>query len=988
MLPSVSQERECRYGREDICFGKFYKAATNTNKRLLREVFKILFHSARVTTTENKPSNIEDYCFDVLGWSRKKYRDSFNAEERKRFTTPLESFEGDVSLLNKLLIKLFDNVDLPTNFFNALRELKNIRNRVCHDQLDFDEDTLHGNIEDLKLNFRKLLYEIRITFSIDVSKIESQYCDEVDEILAAPITGEGTSYFDKMERFREDLMGKFITHGRKELFSFYSKLKILNPFTWLRDDKFSELQVEKIFTPVQISNHDILVNIEDLLVTEPYDENTMEYTGTLPSVVLLTGIAGSGKTSLCRYFLSEWRSGPTTVTNLRSVDILILIEARNIATNSLVTFLQQSILKETCSHFETKDILPTLQKLNVLYIIDGMDEATANGRELLDELFSVLGNSRVIVTTRPEFTSVVVDSILSHHLTFLKLQIHGFSDAGVIKFTSKVLQSLEKDDKLRKTQEEEFSSFLMTTGKSLGDHLKIPLTLALMIILWKDEKSSLTNITSVTKLYYEIFKLCSTKMLSRMRKLTYSSCLELNDFTEKLLQKLGKIAYHMIGNDQYVITEEIRRSLTSLCEEYGIDSIQVLSAFLMCEVYEDLYGINHKFTFIHKSQMEYLAGYYQAQTLKSEFEQLRKTSSEANDSMMLYVFNISEEKSVFERFERRKMLNAHMFTIGHLCMQEPMPTDLVCKIVLKILSLPRLPQNFAALWRLVQESECHPTVCKLVSDSISQKIIWQPQAEELCNPMGPIYYLLTYTNFKPKKIILRIVGNAHGMLMKCNDNRIVVRPYINLKSTFKFIKQNPEVDVALQVDQHFYNWGDQEVTDVYLKEFSPGSNLTSFMGHLDVEGAKLVGSFRQLKVLNARISNVETLYALNKSIGTDDGRALQMEISIRLDASREVLPSSLSNLDHFPPFTIVMMNVDDKNAVWAAEVIAQLNKLYNGVQLMSSTLTADGGKKFLSSLSDKKVKVKKKISIHTFNRPEEKVMTKLEKNAKCTLEWW
>ncbi|XP_064120592.1 uncharacterized protein LOC135225184 isoform X2 [Macrobrachium nipponense] len=990
MLPMASQFKDSKYGREDIYFGKFYKAATNTNRRLLKDVFMILFYRSRVLPLESWPNNVEEYCLSVLGWSKTKYRDSFNAEERKLLSIPLESLEGDTSLLNKMMLKLFVDANLPKPFFSALRELKNVRNRVCHDQLDFSAETLQANMDDLKNIFRKFLNEFGEAWDYDVSQYENNYCNELDEIMAAPITEEGLSYFEKMEEFREDLMGKFIIHGRIELLKFYAKLKVLNPFIWLKDEKFPELQVDKIFTPLHISDECRIIDIENLLVTEVFVEEDNEYIckGEIPSVVMLTGIAGCGKTSLCRYLLHDWRNKLDKVINMRSVDILILVEARNVVTSSLVSFLQQVLLKETCSHFEEKDIIPTLQKLNVLYLVDGVDEATDIGRKLLEEIFSVLSTSRLILTTRPEFTSSIAESIHSHHLSYIKLQIHGFADAGVAKFTSKIFHSLETDEKLRRHQEEECLKFLTTAGIHLGSHLKIPLTVALLIILWRDERSTVTNITSVTKLYLEIFKICSMKMLSRIRKSTSSTHLFLEDFVEKWLLELGQQAYDMIKEDEYIISDRRKNLLMSFCNKHNIDCIHALSSFLMCEVQESLFGPQYSFTFIHKSQMEYLAGRYFAHMLNVNFISYRNDDPEVIEKIKSLSPFLSQADVTFKGIlEMRKMMNVYVFMIGHLCMNDHKTDNLISMVTENLLSIARMDQNYPAIWCLVRESERYPLVCKMVSDSISGKFVWMPEGEELCDPSDPIFQLLKYTEFVPKKISIRIINSTQGILVKGEKNTLVLRPYENLVPLLHCIGNKPTAEIILRADQHFYNWGDQEMTDHLLEALAPRGNLTTFMGHLGVPGAEFIKSFESLKVLYVRISSTEALHALSVSVNALSMKA-GVEMNLRLDIPREAPPSSLPTFGSSFAFTISLFDITDGNASWAIEVISQLSKQYVGIELLSSKLSSNALKIFLRTLMAEKCKVKGTIFMPLSCKFSEKEIKKLKKCVNYKLDLW
>lgn len=971
MLP-VAALNSGGFDKDDIHFARFYKAATQTNKRALKEIFLLMFYRAGVRPIETWSKSVQEFCVKVLGWSNRKMRETFNASEREKIEEPLSTADYDISLLVKLLSKLFQEYKLPGPLMRAIIDLKNVRNRVCHEQLTVDELSLRDNMEDLKQLLKNLFDEASDFFGMDLGNLKQNYLDEVDEIKSAPLTGQATTYFESVKQFREDLVGKFITHGRRELMDFYANLKILNPFTWLSDDKFPEFLVDKIFTPLHIQEVGRVIDIETLLITELFCENQQIPLGVLPSVLILCGIAGCGKTSLCRYILHVWRTRMGNIEGLRSVDMLIFIEARNVTERSLVSYMQKTLLRETCDFFDEKDIILTLHKVNVLFVIDGMDEATMDGKALIGEIFSTLGSARMIITTRPEFTSVLTQNAAKHHCKLLTLQIKGFTSQGLRSFISNMFKCYEPDKEKSHKMEVEFSSYLNNTGSAFGDHLKLPLTIALLVILWKDDTSRVSKVTSSTLLFSELFRLCIMKLISRLQASTSLHHIELEGIINDWLMILAEEAFSMLDEGKFVIEQAKQIKLTSFCRKVNIDVVQTLSAFLLCEVKESVGGINYSFSFIHKSQMEYLASLHIVRHLSHDH---------SNVTSRLPNFL---KDPILVKIRETSWWNTVLFTLGNLCTEKKV-TEGILQNITKILLRGSRNNSIGMLWRIIQESNCHPQVSALVCAAISLELIWKPDHESLCDPMNPMVLILQNTDFAPKGVLMRIYGSVSQGNVAVKGGLPELRENINVFPILRLLSKRPNTHVVLRMDQHYYEWGNSETGDDLLTALLPGGKLTAFMGHLGVKGVAAFINVQYLGEMFIRLSSVEALQALAKSF--TPAETVIMKLTLRLDIPWEESAKSIPRLNKPNNMSVKLKNVSDENETWAAEAISRLRQTYDEVDLVTSSLTPAGGIRFMRRLVEKETAVTCKVTIRTCHRIEKEERKELLQTMKCQIEW-
>ncbi|XP_063614819.1 uncharacterized protein LOC134787919 [Penaeus indicus] len=976
------------FDEEDIHFGRFYKASTQTCKRAMKEIFLVVFYRVYVRPLEAWPTNLNQYCTQVLGWSSRKLRESFSANERAKFDEAVTSADYDLSLLTKMFNKFYEHIPFPESLGRAMRDIKNVRNRVCHEQFTFDETDLRENMEDLQQMLRTLFDETSSFFETDLGNLKKFYLDEVDEIRSAPITGQGMTYFENMEKFREDLVGKFITYGRKELTSFYGKLKILNPFTWLSDEKFPELVVDKIFTPLYIREQERAIDVARLFVTELYSEERQTELGVLPAVLILSGIAGCGKTSLCRYILHVWRTRNGVIQDLRAVDIMIFVEARSITESSLTAYLQKTLLRETCSYFDEKEIVLTLQKINVLFVIDGMDEVTENGKILVEEIFSTLGNARVIITSRPEFVYIITQNMQKFHHRFLKLRIQGFTKEGIKSFTSKILKSCEPNEEKCRQIETEFRSFLRTTGSALGEHLKLPLTAALLIMLWKDDNSRISNITSPTSLYCELFRLCTMKLIARLQASTAAHHIELEGVVNAWLMALAEEAYEMLSSGRFTIESSKQYHLTSLCKKYNIDCIQTLSAFLICEVHERLGGTEYTFSFLHKSQMEYLASLH----ITKKLIEVHKPESKSFPRMLkkfMKIFQKEEEEEdedyLLTTLRDRRWWNTVLFTLGHVSETKKVSERLIGDLV-DILIDHSIHDN-SLMWRIIQESGCHPLVCDLVSAVIVKDFVWKADCESLCNPMNPNVLLMQKTKYSPSGVLLRIVDKiGHGKVAPDGEN-FGERNNVNLFPILRCLSERPQTNVVLRLDQHYYEWGNMEFSDDIVTTLLPGGKLTAFMGHLGQEGAKAFAAVEKLGETCIRVTDLSTLQTLENALASGPKKRSVDMLTVRVDIPWTATTEAIPKINTPSYMSLILKDVSDVTEERAADVIIKMRNSYEMVDLVASSLSPAGGLRFLKRLIENKIEVFDKITIRSCYGIDHVDYEKLNKDIQYNVEW-
>ncbi|KAK4328998.1 hypothetical protein Pmani_000634 [Petrolisthes manimaculis] len=142
-----------------------------------------------------------------------------------------------------------------------------------------------------------------------------------------------------------------------------------NPVSFILGSSLA-LDVTLIFTDIEIKHgtqrRACVVSYQDFLV------EIHKVPGR--RVVLLEGVAGSGKTTLITLMLQEWCGGQGTIKELDTYQVLLHVVCRDPSTNSYESLVQKS-LPTTYIQFGN-NTKPLLAQCRILVLIDGLDEAT------------------------------------------------------------------------------------------------------------------------------------------------------------------------------------------------------------------------------------------------------------------------------------------------------------------------------------------------------------------------------------------------------------------------------------------------------------------------------------------------------------------------------------------------------------------------------------------------------------------------------------
>ncbi|XP_063588501.1 uncharacterized protein LOC134765687 [Penaeus indicus] len=878
------------YSEEDFIFAKLSKGVCEVGQMAMCQLAKDIY-SHPLTDADNGHMYLKTYCeMKNINLNMNFFPNMIQTDITK------EIF--DISAAH-IIVK-----DVCVHFYNSLSEqcktsikdLVEMRNVICH-RYGCKEDDMKVKLDLLKTIIRNIYEEIgkklKKCYDCDISKAE----DIIDNIINAKLQDNISDTWSDIENFKKRLRFKLICHGRNKLHVCYSKLTVLNPCTWLgeidykilTDDfdytkcsKIDRFKVDKIYTTLKIADKRSNLDVKDLLITTDRKKRE-EY---IPQILLLEGQAGCGKTSLCRFLIHEWCKtlGPhktiAAIKDLENYDLVILVELRRTRSVTFEDFLRHDLLYDVCKDFTDEDLRYLLDDLKLLIVIDGFDERKDDN--LTRDIFQTCKSKRIILSTRTKCLDDAKSLAKKEMMTFLSISICGFDYPGLKEFSEKVFHAIEDDPTKRKQELLEFQRLIdekkhiVRARQHLADY-QLPLTIAFIIILWRDNPEVINQISTSTSLYLEVFKLFQKKLKERLCKLRQIQ--GLNKKLDALMLLLGNIAWKMLKEGNYMLTDNLYKDIKKECKEMSVNHMELLSAFLMCETNYNSDVDDLVFMFLHKTQMEYLAAVYLYHQIKKRKETVKQIFSQAEDCQEVFVY-----------------------LIGYMAMNKQLDRDIINAVVNGFVYKA---DDFTFWWEVYSESLYNEEIGRLIVNK-------QLQRKELLLNDEHIVCGLRFmsTDLTKKLTALRV-----DLRQDPDDIPQILEALRDIK------KPERKYNTTLEFHKHYQlvNCG---TSDKYLMSLISWGNLTHFVGSLGKEGCKILSNFKNLVNISAKLSEPEAINLMSCSLKKLK-KVRNLRVALCLPPGC-VLPP-VCDLQPCDSLEVWFHNMTDKNKEWMVKEV--LNKV-------------------------------------------------------------
>lgn len=590
------------YTTEDRFVFRLYK--------LVQTVAVYVLHLVFSWSIQDKPveMNLCDYFTSVKNVSKVKLRSLFKKTQMEALQnySPDDSF--DVTMLFACILCVYKETD---DVMEHIKYIKGFRNDLAHSNMDIDHSNFLEKIESLRDHFTRALQIAGDINSIPQDAVRNhvqEMNENVNKIIEEPIVQwDITSY--ENEILFEQKLHNLVTVGSQNLKALYEQWVYLTPLSFVSGN--TQLQVGMVFTELEIvetgpGGNGVLIEHQDFFHVAA-NCRTLGNKERPAKVILVEGPAGSGKTTLTKVIISNWIQGKDAIKGLTDFQLLLYTECRNPSVKSfsqLLTVLMPDIAKK----FRTEDMVSCVLACKVLVIVDGVDEMTSSSRTLLEEILSLVNTAdiTVFITTRPEAVDDF-SKMMPLNINTMHVKIKGIPEGKREEFALKYHSEMERTGQ-GSLDTSGLVKYLRKTGVHLKEHWRLPLHLAMAVILWVVCPDAINSVTTATELFIETENLRDEKLCERVKKNEQYKCLPVKEIKEKIeifRSSLYKIALYGQRESDIILTNNSLEIFEKLCKFLSLPESEVMGAFFVKKITWNNTGMQTQYSFAHKGTQDF-----------------------------------------------------------------------------------------------------------------------------------------------------------------------------------------------------------------------------------------------------------------------------------------------------------------------------------------------------------------------------------------------
>ncbi|XP_068210815.1 uncharacterized protein [Palaemon carinicauda] len=576
------------------------------HKIAISRVVRPVLHRVFLLLRPQNSKTIKELLLDLDGFSMARYRREFNASQRSKLDNDEPSEGFDVTLMYKLIQLLCELADTndskwstPGSLEYNLKQLKEHRNTSVHEEVSFTFSDLQEKIKDMEELCRSVLITAglrsRQPVTSDINKMEGDF----EEVLLGGVD-RWEPYKEALLKERNEQTAVLIREGRKDIQRLGMNLRILNPFSWLIDSCYSNLDVEHIFT-------DLLIEGKGRIEMHHLITSTLP-SGKLPNVIIVSGPPGMGKTSLFRFLVHDWLSSHPVMLGMENTELIIPVELRHVFSPSVKDLLKDELLHGVSQQLKADDVMSALKNVSLLWLLDGYDEASISTRQVIKEIHKKFPNSRILITSRTEFINEIEIALNQVHGTYLTVKLGGFSKDNVEKCANRLISVSVADDGERDIKCQNFMDFCQKDNRIHWDIFHVPLFITIIVILWLNSPDKVSFVKSRTALYCLLIDHIVQRLIARdsFRKLNQRKSFHENKL-KIFLDHLGQVLWSNSFYHEFTLKKYEVQYLEEKCSELDLPFTDTMSAFFVYAERATPSEIREEFTFIHRTLSDFLA---------------------------------------------------------------------------------------------------------------------------------------------------------------------------------------------------------------------------------------------------------------------------------------------------------------------------------------------------------------------------------------------
>ncbi|XP_042239107.1 uncharacterized protein LOC121877415 [Homarus americanus] len=803
--PSIKTPKLLKAGDESVqsgdntpddVFSILYNFVSQAGEVVLADVVKVLY-SQNYIKSRRGTMPLFEYCVSQKHWKDQRISAKFGNDRHLLTCDITQQRRIEVNFAFKVIVELCGNgFDwLTPGCRNQIKLVKDYKYKICLKYgLSYFE--LASEVERFMKIVSSIYHEVGQQFKID-------FKESLDIIFdKAKVISKDEASFKQVVNSNENIFLENkdvfkLIKAQRELKEYFQRLKVANPFTWLdnmwhqRYEKGSmaPMVVESIYTPLKIRDTGIKMDVKQLLTTTRIGQEE-----AIPSVLLLNGLHGSGKTSLCYHLMEDWCKGTRKNDHIENFDLVFLIEHSKVGSILLKNFMREKMLKKTCEEFEIEGIFQFMKRLDVLFIIDGYDEGTKETWTIVEEILEKFSNKRILLTTRPDCLADTTARLRNQPVNFLTVDIAELDDPAQTNIAKAIFEHWMGNTGEREKKLNDFLEYHHRgAGRKILDHLRFPLTAALYIAHWISHGMEAMTGTALHDALYEL----------GMKQLGLSMGLHdpdiLGKLTTELPYLLGRFAWKLLKTKRHTLDETMESEIESFSRTINVDCVEIVLPFLTCTFNHFACPTKRCFSFMNRPQQSYYAAKYLCSCIVTGKSRIQDLQIEIND-WKEYPYLL-------------------LFLIGHLRSQNVM--NLTLQQILNIIHTSNFKkESYSYWWNLCVESQGHKVVRTFIAETLP-KFHWVLNQETV----APALKLLGSCPVELKSMSIDIPKNIDPY-----DIPEFLSLMENLSTVLKgrYNEDNP-IEVKLHLWRNCENEAPQP-SDKFLRSLVPWGVLVNFPG--------------------------------------------------------------------------------------------------------------------------------------------------------------
>ncbi|KAK3869582.1 hypothetical protein Pcinc_025106 [Petrolisthes cinctipes] len=780
---------------------------------------------------------------------------------------------------------------------NLLYQIKMARNNAMHESLEITKTEFEEKTKKLREDLIATLTKAKERFG----KSDAELKKEIDniEVIMNRITDEPLELEDFLRENHSVLQEHIISRVADQLKKHSTYGKYVTPLSFLTHKKVW-LPIDKIYTKIKViqgrlEGKEKNVNHLDLI-------KLVQGQSTKPQVLVVEGLAGSGKTTLVAHMTAEWlESSNDSIRGLNEYKLLLKVQCRDTHLSSytdLVDFLFQP------STPEYKELLSKLVKeSSLLVIIDGIDEVNEFSRKLIrDILDQMQGNPKctVMLTTRPEAFQEGLQFIPSTYYQ-VEVELVGIPMGHREDFLRRYLDELHKITPTPPTTYD-----IKQLDVERKEHFRLPLNLSIVAILMYSSPHKMNQNTTQTELYYYIHELTLEKLDKRLNDndLTknFDRCTRL-DKVENWLSAMYCEMFVALTHDQLTLQEESVNQLRSKCVTLHLPTNEMMATFMETKVMKTLRGFDLDcYSVPHKGFQER----YGALHVKQGIKKLDKPEESGN------VYKIMVSTPGVGQIQLSKMQNLLQILVGMISRDW---NSVMVKDAVNLLQQAGISRRNQWL-DVIEDTKCTNDVLKVIADHFPL-----PDASASLWDAGPIVIedgrIETYgkllCHLPPTQVLLNIHGEP-----------------ASLKCLLASLDRHVCIEFSLwQIYYHPLAYIHPDIDELMRKVWSP--DLSRYVGQLSDYVLSRLQQLHSLTYIYLSITSNHQATLLMELITSTSFKYLKHLIVV---VTSEVLPAAITrNLPDNSNTEVwaFLLDVKEERESWACEMVANLIKPSRGV---------------------------------------------------------